>query len=202
MKNNPENVAYNIRQNLYVGLIHHPVYNKFGDVVTTSITNLDIHDISRTCLTFGVTKFFIINPLQTQKQIYERITKFWQSDIANHYNPDRVNALSIIDYAYDLESAIKQINSQEEECAVVSTTAAELDGQLKVKDFGQLDKPVFLLFGTGNGLTNEIHEQADHVLEPIKGVGDYNHLSVRSAVAIILHNLTSDKYRSNNGLSS
>ncbi len=182
-----------MKHNLYVGLVHHPVYNKFGDVVTTSITNLDIHDISRSCITFGVKKFFIINPLETQKQIYERILKFWQSEIANHYNPDRVNALSIIDYAYDLESAIKQINSQEEDCAVVTTTATELDGQLKMINFGQLNKPVFLLFGTGNGLINEIHVEADHVLEPIKGVGDYNHLSVRSAVAIILHKLTSDK---------
>ena len=182
-----------MRHNLYVGLVHHPVYNKFGEVVTTSITNLDIHDISRSCLTFGVKKFFIINPLDTQKQLFERILKFWQSKIANHFNPDRVNALSIIDYAYDLESAIKQINSQEEDYAVVTTTATELDGQLKMKNFGKLDKPIFLLFGTGNGLTNEIHEQADHVLEPIKGVGNYNHLSVRSAVAIILHRLTSVK---------
>jgi tRNA (guanine37-N1)-methyltransferase len=183
------------KNNLYVGLVHHPVYNKFGDVVTTSITNLDIHDIARSCLTFGAKKFFIINPLESQKQLYERILKFWNTEIANQYNPDRVKALSIIDYQYDLESALKQINSQEENCAVISTTAMELEGQLRIENFGKLDRPVFLLFGTGNGLTREIHEFADHVLEPIRGIGDYNHLSVRSAIAIILHRITSDKYR-------
>lgn len=199
MKINSKNSTGQDRHNLYVGLVHYPVYNKFGDTVTTSITNLDIHDISRSCLTFGVKKFFIINPLETQKQLFKRILKFWQSDIAHQYNPDRVDALSIIDYAYDLESAIRQINSQEEDCAVVTTTAMELDGQLKAKNFGELNKPVFLLFGTGNGLSSEIHNFADYVLEPIKGSGNYNHLSVRSAVAIILNRLTSDKYRRNNG---
>lgn len=182
-----------MKHNLYMGLVHHPVYNKFGETVTTSITNLDIHDIARSCFTFGVKKFFIINPLETQKQLFLRILQFWQSDLAYRYNPDRVKALSIIDYAYDLKSALKIINSQEEDCAVVTTTAVELDGQLKMKNFGDLDRPVFLLLGTGNGLTREIHENSDHVLEPIKGVGDYNHLSVRSAAAIILHKLTSDK---------
>jgi len=193
MKRNPDNICSHRQNKLYVGLVHHPVYNKFGDEVTTSITNLDIHDISRSCLTFGVKKFFIINPLETQKKLFERILKFWQSNIANHFNPDRVNALSIIDYAYDLESAIEQIHSQEEDCVVITTTAMELNEQLSVRNFGLLDKPVFLLFGTGNGLTSEIHDRADHVLEPIKGVGNYNHLSVRSAVAIMLHRLTSVK---------
>ena len=182
-----------MKHNLYVGLVHYPVYNKFGEVVTTSITNLDIHDIARSCLTFGVKKFYLINPQETQKILLERILKFWQSDLASHYNPDRVNALSIIHFAYDLESAVKAINLQEEDCAIVTTTAAARDGQLKMQNLDCLPKAVFLLLGTGNGLTREVHELADHVLEPIKGVGDYNHLSVRSAAAIILNRLTSDK---------
>ena len=45
------------------------------------------------------------------------------------------------------------------------------------------------LFGTGWGMTEEIFDAADLVLAPINGCGDYNHLSVRSAVSIYLDRL-------------
>ena len=178
---------------LYAGLVHHPVYNKFGEVVTTSITNLDIHDISRSCFTFGVKKFFVITPLPTQKELLEKILKFWQSDIASCYNKDRVNALSIIEYAKDIEIAKEIINSQGGDCLIVTTTATELKNQLNYDEFVKLEKPVFLLFGTGNGLTRDVHEKADFILKPIHGNRNYNHLSVRSAVAIVLDRITSEK---------
>ncbi len=182
-----------MQPSIYLGLVHHPVYNKYGDVVTTSITNLDIHDIARSCKTFGLKKFFVITPLDTQKLLLNRILKFWESDIAKEYNNDRVQALSLIEYAVDIETAVKKISLQEDDCLVVSTTAANLKQQIKFDDLTKLRRPVLLLFGTGNGLTKEIHEQADHVLKPIKGKGNYNHLSVRSAVAIVLDRLSSEK---------
>jgi hypothetical protein len=43
-----------------------------------------------------------------------------------------------------------------------------------------------LLFGTAWGLTEEVFTMVDGILPPITGSGDYNHLSVRSAVAIML----------------
>ena len=52
------------------------------------------------------------------------------------------------------------------------------------------DKDVYLLlFGTGWGMTNEVMNKADLILEPIRGKAEYNHLSVRAAVAIILDRL-------------
>ncbi len=178
---------------LFAGLVHHPVYNKFGEVVTTSITNLDIHDISRSCYTFGVKKFFVITPLLTQKILLEKILKFWQNDIASCYNKDRVDALSIIEYAKDIETAKKIVNSQGGDCLTVTTTAMELKNQLSYDEFVKLEKPVLLLFGTGNGLTRDVHEKADFVLKSIRGNRNYNHLSVRSAVAIVLDRITSEK---------
>ncbi len=188
--------------NLYLGLVHHPAYNKFGDVVTTSITNLDVHDIARSCRTFGVKKYFIINPLQTQEDMMRRILKFWESDIAKSYNPDRVDALSVIEFVKDIDAAITEVKSQEGNCAIITTTAAKLQNQISFEECSKIDKPVLLLFGTGNGLAKSVHEMADDVLEPIEGVGNYNHLSVRSAVAIILNKLASEKYRRNNGCNS
>jgi len=50
-------------------------------------------------------------------------------------------------------------------------------------------KPILLLFGTGWGLEKNIIKEADYVLDPVEGVGEYNHLPVRAAIAIILDRL-------------
>ncbi len=50
-------------------------------------------------------------------------------------------------------------------------------------------KPYLLLFGTAWGLNQEVFEHVDAVLPPIVGSGVYNHLSVRSAVSIVLDRL-------------
>ena len=39
---------------LYVGLVHYPIYNKRMNVIAGAVTNFDIHDISRTCRTYNV----------------------------------------------------------------------------------------------------------------------------------------------------
>ena len=59
--------------NLFIGLVHHPVYNKNKEIVTTSITNLDIHDIARTCKTYGIRNYFIINPEKSQQDIFNKL---------------------------------------------------------------------------------------------------------------------------------
>src|SRR5690606_14363961 len=35
-------------------LVHHPVLDRAGEVVTTAITNLDLHDIARSAHTYGL----------------------------------------------------------------------------------------------------------------------------------------------------
>ena len=40
------------------------------------------------------------------------------------------------------------------------------------------------------GFADEVFDIADYILEPIEGVGEFNHLSVRSAVAILLDRIT------------
>lgn len=179
---------------LYLGLVHYPVTNRLGESVTTSITNLDIHDISRSCLTFGVQQFIIINPLPTQKEFLDRVTRFWHREEAAVYNSHRVSALRLIQYATSIDMAVSQIKNQEEiSPVIVTTTAVEGKSHLSFRNFLQIRGPVLLLFGTGHGLASEVHDRADFILEPIRGVGDYNHLSVRSAAAIVLDRISSEK---------
>lgn len=181
------------KNNIYLGLVHFPVLNKFGETVTTSITNLDLHDIARSCRTFGVEKFFIINPLPTQEKIFNRIIGFWRSDIAGKYNSDRVTALHLIQYEKSIDAVRNFIKNQEGDYPIlITTTAAQMDKQVPFHKVKLISDPILLLFGTGNGLANSVHNIADYILEPVRG-GSYNHLSVRSAAAIVLDRLTSEK---------
>jgi tRNA (guanine37-N1)-methyltransferase len=47
-------------------------------------------------------------------------------------------------------------------------------------------KNICLLFGTGWGLSPQVLKEADAVVEPIEGSGEFNHLSVRAAMAIAI----------------
>ena len=74
----------------------------------------------------------------------------------------------------------------------VGTTARRDTGGMtcrRLREMIESATPVLLVFGTAWGLTDEFMAQADHILEPLAGTGTYNHLSVRSAAAIIVDRL-------------
>jgi tRNA (guanine37-N1)-methyltransferase len=52
---------------------------------------------------------------------------------------------------------------------------------------------VLLVFGTGSGLAPQALEGAE-MLSPLRCLDDYNHLSVRSAVAITVDRILGDVY--------
>ena len=81
---------------MYLGLVHHPIVDKRGDTVTTSVTNLDIHDIARSARTFGFDGYFIVTPIEKQHQLVKTILDHWNTDHGTAYNPDRKDALSFI----------------------------------------------------------------------------------------------------------
>jgi hypothetical protein len=140
-----------------------------------------------------VEKFFIINPLPTQEKIFRRIIRFWQSDLAEKYNNDRVVALHLIQYAESIDAVKDFIKNQEGNYPIlITTTATQMDKQVPFHQVKLIKDPILLLFGTGNGLSARVHKMADHILEPVQG-DSYNHLSVRSAAAIVLDRLTSEK---------
>jgi len=185
--------------NIYVGLVHYPVYNKEGLKITSGLTNMDIHDISRSCQTYEVKKYILIHPNDRQREIFEKLLRFWQTEIASFYNYHRVEALRVISFAKTIEDTIKYINNQEgNDPIIITTTARPKDEHISFRDTKELmkktERPILLLFGTGNGLHDSIHEMADYVLVPIQEKAKYNHLSVRSAVAIILDRLLSEEY--------
>jgi len=179
---------------LYIALLHHPVYNRNGRIVTTAIANMDIHDIARAAATYAVNKFFIVNPLEEQKQLAATLIKHWREGYGARSNPSRKEAFEKICIADSLEQAITCIESDLGKKPKIAVTGAALDANLVPWDvfrgFLREEKDVYLLlFGTGWGISREIITSADYRLPPLVGPSDYNHLSVRSAVAIALDRL-------------
>ena len=181
---------------LYLGLVHYPVYNKHMQVIATAVTNFDIHDIARTARTYDVEKYFVIHPLEIQAEIIKKITDYWQNGYGKEYNPDRSEALDHVQYIPSIADAIKQITELEGKAPLTVTTDARTYPNTVTYQYvrGLLEQgevPIFLLLGTGFGLEKDTMSKFDLILEPIWGPGDYNHLCVRSAAAIMLDRLAS-----------
>lgn len=188
-----------MRKQIYLALVHYPVYNKRKDIVCTSVTNFDIHDISRTCSTYDVKGYRIVVPVDAQKQLTERILGYWHDGLGGNYNKDREEAFLRTKVAESIEEVIAEIEKEEGKTPKIVTTSARKFSNsisfqgLQEKIFEEENCPYLLLFGTGWGLTDEIMDLSDYILDPIRGNSEYNHLSVRAAVAIILDRLLGEK---------
>lgn len=181
--------------NLSLALIHYPVYDKNRDIVATAVTNLDIHDIARSARTYGAGRYYIVTPVKEQQKLVEKIRTHWLEGWGASYNPKRKMALEILSTVESLAEVLADLEGRTGKRAKVVVTGASghpnsvtcrtLRGMLEAEP----EQPYLLLFGTGWGLTEQFFRECDYVLEPIRGGGDYNHLSVRSAAAIMLDRL-------------
>ncbi|WP_156286206.1 RNA methyltransferase [Oceanivirga salmonicida] len=183
-----------MRDKMFVALVHYPVYNRNNEIVATSVTNFDIHDISRTCRTYDIANYYIITPVQSQIELTNRIIGYWQVGDGIGFNKDRNEAFENTLVIESIEKAIDDIIKKTgKKPRIVTTSARIFDNSISYKKMSEKIKtenePILLLFGTGFGLTDEIMNMSYHILEPIRANTKYNHLSVRSAVSIILDRL-------------
>jgi hypothetical protein len=181
------------KTNIHLALVHFPVYNKIGEVVVSSVTTLDVHDISRVCRTYGVGTFYVVTPLKTQQELVERLVGHWLKGHGAEYNPTRKEALLKTVVKNNLDDAVKDITAQcGKKPRIVMTGAKEAPksiGYAALKDELKQGDPTLLVFGTGWGLEKNLVQSADHALLPIEGVNGFNHLPVRGAISIILDRL-------------
>ncbi|MCL1916893.1 MAG: RNA methyltransferase [Peptococcaceae bacterium] len=184
---------------LDIALVHAPVYNKNMEVITSSVTNLDIHDIARCAATYGVRSYYIVHPSPAQHDLTRRIMGFWQEGVGADYNPDRREAFGHVKLVSTLQEVRedicrdnpkKKIYQVATDARLYPNTIGYEDLRERVHGHGREEEEAYLLvFGTGSGIVREEMERSDYILRPIYGPGDYNHLSVRSAAAIILDRL-------------
>ncbi len=162
-------------------------------MIASAVTNLDLHDIARAGKTYGIRSLYIVTPVQDQLELVDKIVSHWVSGAGSTYNPKRKEAMAIIRVRDSYEAALNDITAEGYgQPATIVTSARNQNGctgvaalRKKIRD-GQ---PHALIFGTAWGLPDDFLKQADYILEPIMGPTNYNHLSVRSAAAIMLDRL-------------
>jgi tRNA (guanine37-N1)-methyltransferase len=190
--------ASEIKAPVYIALLHHPVYDKNGQVVTTAVTNMDIHDIARSGKTYGIRGFYVVTPVKALQKLARKIIDHWEQGYGSQYNVTRKEALALVHIKDTLDDVLIDIEQESGQKPLLVVTSARPGGNrtsfTNVRDMLiKLDQPFLLILGTGWGLTEAIFSRSDYVLEAIKGPTDYNHLSVRSAAAIILDRLLGDQ---------
>ncbi|MBI2393273.1 MAG: RNA methyltransferase [Deltaproteobacteria bacterium] len=184
---------------LAIALVHWPVLDRSGATVTSAVTNMDVHDLSRSARTFGASDFFVTTPIEAQRTLVQTILGHWTHGSSAARIPSRKDALEIVRVVPQLDDAIAALGGRS--AVEVWVTAARTDaGKPPLADYAAARarlrsddaRAVLLVFGTSWGLTPALVDAADERLPPIRGVSSYNHLSVRAACAITLDRLVSD----------
>ena len=182
---------------LDVALIHYPVVNRNNEIIASAVTNLDLHDIARAGRTFGVGTYWVVTPDAQQQELAGQIVDHWTTGYGGSVNRDRAEALSLVRICDDLDEVIAAMHERNgRQPMVIATSAVRQNNAITCGDVQRelvQGTPVLLLFGTAWGLAPEVMQSVDATLPAINGPGDFNHLSVRSAAAIILDRLSGNR---------
>jgi tRNA (guanine37-N1)-methyltransferase len=179
----------------HLALVHHPVLDRTGAVITTALTNFDIHDLARSSLTYGLAGYHIVTPITSQRDKAAHIAKLWIDDAQGEH---RARALALVRTAASIEAVIAELTAAHGLAPVVVATSARPDSfaALPRRSASALrteattnPAPLLILLGTGWGLAEALIPSVSRVLAPIEGVSAWNHLSVRSAGAVLLDRL-------------
>ncbi len=189
-----------IGRNLNLCLLHHPVLLKNGEAGSSSVTNLDIHDIARSACTYDCNSLFIVTPIEDQASLVNSIAGYWTKGQGARANHDRQDALSLVRHAYSFEETVKSIEEESGQKPFIVGTSAQIPKDKKGRallspmPFKELKKilknrQILLLFGTSHGIPNFLLAQCDAILPPLRAFARYNHFSVRAAAALCLDRL-------------
>jgi len=181
---------------VYISVVHYPAVNKDKKWVVTSFTTLDFHDIARPARTYELGGYFIVQPLEAQQFVISEQIKYWLEGFGSRFNPRRSEAAKLVRLVSSLTEAIEKIKDETgKEPKLIATSAKKYPQTVSYSEMRrkiEKKEDVYLiLMGTGWGMPEELVSSCDYVLEPILGPGEYNHLSVRNASAIILDRLFS-----------
>jgi tRNA (guanine37-N1)-methyltransferase len=184
-----------LRERTHLALVHHPVVDRTGAVITTALTNFDIHDLARSSLTYGLAGYHIVTPITSQRDKAAHIARLWIEDAQGEH---RARALALVRTAASIAEVIEELTASHGLAPEVVATSARHDSFAAVPRRSPSDlraeataspAPVLILLGTGWGLAEALIPSVSRVLTPIDGASAWNHLSVRSAGAVLLDRL-------------
>ena len=192
-------------RNLSFCLVHYPVSLGPKKIGASSLTNLDIHDIARISRSYAMGSFYPVTPLRDQLRVLEEILRHWTRGPGGTGNADRAEALGLVQPATSLEEAVAHMTAQHGTRPRLVASSAVWPAKGKASQPGRMPMtprdvrrwcdqgPVMLCLGTAQGLAPEVLEQCEGTLRPVRFLG-YNHLSVRSAAAILADRILGDYY--------
>jgi hypothetical protein len=179
---------------VYISLLHFPVYDKNRRIVTTAVTNLDVHDIARAARTYGLAGYFVVTPIREQQAMIQELVRHWIEGEGGRYNPVRSEAFGLVRVVPDFDEVRAEVQRRGGVVPLTVGTSARQGPRALTfpalrRRLEEEEGSVVLTLGTGWGLEQVFFDSLDEVLEPIEGRGGYNHLSVRAAAAILLDRL-------------
>ena len=188
-----------VGRNLSFCLLHHPVVADGKKNGTSSLTNLDIHDIARVSMSYGMGPFYAVTPLADQMRVLEAILRHWSDGPGGRAHPDRSQAISLVRPASSLEEAVELATAHAGVSPRLVGSSARWPGGRHAPPALTPDNvrrwlcegPVLLCLGTAQGLSDTVLDACDGQLRPLRFLG-YNHLSVRSAAAILADRILGD----------
>jgi hypothetical protein len=147
-------------------------------------------------MTFGVDLCYIVTPLPRQKGIAQKLMDHWLHGYGLQYNPDRAEALKKIRLVDDLDAVTEEL-SREGNPVIIGTSSKERGRTIGYKELRSRiaggSESFLILFGTGWGLPDSLLGRCESMLLPIKGRDEYNHLSLRVAIGIVLDRLLGEE---------
>lgn len=189
-----------IGQNLSFCLFHYPVKLERNRIGASSLTNMDLHDISRISQSYGLGPLFVLTPLEGQLRLVDSIVRHWTRGPGGRSNPDRRLALASIISVRNLDELYQRAEEIYGRRPILAVTSAQWKKGSGRKSFNCLEirellrqNPVIMALGTAKGLVAERLGVETIQIQPIRFL-NYNHLSVRSAAAIIADRILGDFY--------
>src|SRR4051812_20704467 len=94
---------------LSIALVHHPVLDQKGAIITSTLTNIDVHDLARSAKTYACNEFFVVHSIEAQRTLASRIVEHWTTGSSATRIPDRKHALALVRIVPTLDDALTQM---------------------------------------------------------------------------------------------
>src|SRR5262245_59696073 len=92
---------------LFVAMLHFPVYNQARESVASSLTTLNRHDLARLTATYGTSGCYVVTPLQRLRELAHQMIAHWTQGYGATYNPTRAEALQYM-HVVEHREAVEQ----------------------------------------------------------------------------------------------
>lgn len=177
---------------LDLALVHHPVLNRKGETIASTVDEMDVFDACRLSLVYPVRYLWLVTPVPAQRALVDRLLAHGRSPTRLQEGRPRFEAVagvaSLQDAIDDAESAMG--------CrpTTVATSAQPPTSRLaltfdRARERLHGGESMMLLVGKAWGLAPEVLGDADEWLEPIRGGMGFDHFPVRGAIAVLLDRL-------------